>query len=67
MNYDEQLEKLEQLTKELEKDIPLSDALEKYSQSVKIIKDCTQSLNQAKGQITKIRQDLDAFVEEKMR
>lgn len=67
MNYEQQLEKLEQLTRELEKDIPLSVALEKYNESVKIIKDCVVSLDEVKGSISKIRQDLDAFIEEKMR
>ncbi len=67
MNYDEKIKQLEQISSELEKDIPLTEALEKYNKGVALIKECVESLDSVKGSITKVKQDLDSYIEEKMR
>lgn len=67
MNFDESLKNVEQIVVDLSQDLPMEQAVEKYQQGVQIIKECLNSLETAKGQVFKVKQDLDAFLEEKMK
>lgn len=67
MNYEENLTKLQTLLEELKQDLPISQAVEKYQSAVGIIKENLDGLENIKGSITKIKQDLDSYFEEKMK
>lgn len=67
MTYEEKLLKLQDIIKELENDIPMTRALELYNSGVNIIKESLEELENVKGSIYKVKQDLDNYIEEKMR
>lgn len=55
LNFEENLEKLEELVKDLENgNIPLDDAIEKYKEAMKLAKVCDEKLKNAEEAITKI-------------
>jgi len=57
-NFEDNLENLESLVKELESgDIPLEDAIEKYSEAMNLIKECDKALNESKEKIAKISEN----------
>jgi exodeoxyribonuclease VII small subunit len=57
-SFEENLENLENLVKELETgDIPLEDAIEKYTEAMKLIKECDETLNKSKEKIAKISEN----------
>ena len=55
LNFEENLEKLEELVKDLENgNVPLDDAIEKYQEAMKLAKVCDDKLKKAEEAITKI-------------
>ena len=64
---DEQAEReLQYIVSKLEDEsLPFSKAEELYSSGVELVKFCLSSLDETKGKITVIRQNLDEFIEEK--
>lgn len=55
LNFEENLEMLEELVKDLENgNIPLDDAIEKYQEAMKLAKVCDEKLKKAEEAITKI-------------
>lgn len=67
MNFEEKLKQIENIVMELSQDLPMEQAVEKYQQGVILVKECLTSLEKNKGEIYKVKQDLDSFIEEKMR
>ena len=52
--FEEQLEKLEKIVKDLENgDVPLDDAINKWSEGMKLANDCNEILENANETITK--------------
>ena len=55
LNFEENLEKLEELVKDLENgNVPLDEAIEKYQEAMKLAKVCDDKLKKAEEAITKI-------------
>ena len=55
MNFEEKLEELETIVKELENgDINLDDAINKYTEAMKLAKECSTKLDNATKAINKI-------------
>ena len=55
LSFEENLEKLELLVKDLESgNVPLDDAIEKYQEAMKLSKVCDEKLKKAEETITKI-------------
>lgn len=55
LNFEENLEKLEEIVKKLENgDVPLDDAIKKFNEAMKIAKICDEKLKNAEEAITKI-------------
>ena len=67
MNYEEKVKTLEEIATKLEQDLPLEQALELYKQGVGLIKECLTGLEVVKGTISKVKQDLDSYIEEKIK
>ena len=64
MELDKKLEQLKQIAQTLEKDdITFEESMKNFEIGIKLAKECLQALNEAKGKITQIKQDLDAFKE----
>ncbi|MBR4618994.1 MAG: exodeoxyribonuclease VII small subunit [Bacilli bacterium] len=58
LSFEENLEKLEQLVKDLENgNVCLDDAIEKYQEAMKLAKICDDKLKKAESAITKIVND----------
>ena len=52
-NFEEQIEKLEEIVKELEKgDLNLDDSVAKFQEGIKISKECNKILESAEKKIT---------------
>ena len=66
MNYEEKIKELENIINELEKDLPMEKALELYKNGVTLVKDVMTNLEDIKGSIYKVKQDLDKYIEEKI-
>jgi exodeoxyribonuclease VII small subunit len=55
MKLEEELKKLETIVKELEAgDVDLDDAINKYTEAMKIAKSCSDKLTKAEEQVNKI-------------
>lgn len=68
MELDKKLEELKQIATDLEKDdITFEESVKGFEKGVKIAKECLTTLNETKGKITQIKQDLDAFKEEEFK
>lgn len=67
MNYEEKMIELENISKKLEQDLPFEEAVELYSKATLMIKECLDNLENNKGQVYKIKQELDKYIEEKMK
>lgn len=62
---DKDLERLNEITKELEKEeTSLSDGLKLYQEGSELAKSLYKELNETKGKITVLKQELDKFKEE---
>ena len=57
-SFEEKLEELEKLVKQLESDnVPLKEAVELYTQANILLKECNTELNDTKATIQKISED----------
>lgn len=55
MKFEEKMAKIETIVNELEKDeINLDDSISKYTEAMKLIKECDESLKKAEEKISKI-------------
>ena len=55
ISFEESLEKLESVIKDLESgNVPLEDAIEKYTEAMKLVKSCQEKLEKANEQVNKI-------------
>ena len=53
--FEDKLKELENLVSELEKgDVPLDDAIEKYTSAMKLAKECSEKLKNAEENVNKI-------------
>lgn len=53
--FEDKLKDLENLVSELEKgDVPLDDAIEKYTSAMKLAKECSEKLKNAEENVNKI-------------
>ena len=67
MNYEDNIKELEKIVDSLNNDLPMDKALESYQKGVLLIKECLSSLENTKGSIYKVKQELDEFIQEKMK
>lgn len=67
MNYEDNIKELEKIVDSLNNDLPMDKALETYQKGVYLIKECLSSLENTKGSIYKVKQELDEFIQEKMK
>ncbi|MGM0419651.1 MAG: exodeoxyribonuclease VII small subunit [Bacillota bacterium] len=64
LSFEEALNKLEKIVEELNSDLlSLEEAMDKFSEGVKLIKYCQGELNQAEGKIEQILEEDDEFKE----
>ncbi|MBR2827890.1 MAG: exodeoxyribonuclease VII small subunit [Bacilli bacterium] len=55
LSFEENLEKLEEIVKNLEKgDVPLDNAIEEFNKAMKYAKTCDEKLKEAEEAITKL-------------
>lgn len=55
LNFEESLEKLEEIVKKLESgEVPLDDAIKEFNEAMMLAKNCDQKLKNAEEAITKI-------------
>ena len=67
MNFEEKINKLEDITKKMENpDLTMSDGVALYEEGVSIAKECYAELNSIKGKINVIRKDLESYREESL-
>lgn len=71
MKFEEKLESLENIVKELEAgNVDLDDAINKYTEAMKIAKECSQKLDSATKAVNKIlneNNELEDFKEMKIK
>ena len=64
MTFEEKMKKLENIISELEKDeVNLEDSIKKYTEAMKLIKECDVALKKAEDKIVKIVKE-DGSLEE---
>lgn len=55
MTFEEKIKLLEDITKELENgDVPLESAIDKYTEAMKLAKECSEKLNKVCEKVNKI-------------
>lgn len=55
MKFEEKMKKIEEIINDLEKDqVDLDDSITKYTEAMKLIKECDDSLKKAEEKISKI-------------
>ena len=58
LNFEESLEKLEEIVNKLETgDVPLDDAIDEFTKAMELVKVCNTKLNNAEEAIAKIVKD----------
>ena len=63
MKYEESIKELENILSKLEDpSVSIDDAIEAFSKSVELSKDCFDFLNQAEGKVEIIKKQLDEVV-----
>jgi len=68
MNYQENLEQLQKIVNELENvDLPLEKAVELFESGAIILKECKKYLEEKKGSVYKVKQDLNSFIVEPLK
>lgn len=68
MNYQENIEELENIVSKLENDdLPLDKATELFKRGAEIVKDCKKYLEEIKGAVYVVKQDLNTYTEEPMK
>ena len=64
LSFEESLEKLEEIVNKLEKgDVPLDDAIDEFSNAMKLVKLCNDKLTAAEESIAKIVKENGEVVE----
>ena len=64
MNFEDSLEKLEEIVNKLENgDVPLDEAIDEFKKAMDLVKLCENKLNSAEEAIAKIVHDNDEIVE----
>ena len=67
MSIDEKMKKLQEIADKLEKnEVTFEESLKLFEEGNKIVKDLYLELNNAKGKITILKQELDKFKEEEI-
>jgi exodeoxyribonuclease VII small subunit len=67
MSIDEKMKKLQEIADKLEKnEVAFEESLKLFEEGNKIVKDLYLELNNAKGKITILKQELDKFKEEEI-
>lgn len=66
MDFDKTIKRLEEICKTLETELPLKESVELYNEGATLVKDCVESLEQTKGSVYKVKEELDRLVETKM-
>jgi len=55
LNFEEKIKKLENIVAELESgEVPLDDAINKYTEAMKLSKECSNKLNEVSEKVNKI-------------
>ena len=58
LTFEEKIKKLESIVTELESgDVPLDDAINKYTDAMKLSKECSDKLNEVEKSVNKILKD----------
>ncbi|MBQ7452963.1 MAG: exodeoxyribonuclease VII small subunit [Clostridia bacterium] len=64
MNYEEAINELEKIEKELANgDVKIDEAVKLFEKSVELSKLCFENLKQTEGKITMLKKELDKMVE----
>lgn len=68
MELDKKLAELKQIADSLDKeDTTFEESVKGFEKGVELAKECLAVLSEAKGKITQIKQDLDAYKEEEFK
>ena len=68
MDYEKKIEELNNIIAQLDNEkLTLNDSVKLFEEAEKIYKECDNYLESAKGNVYKVKQDLDAYREEKMK
>jgi exodeoxyribonuclease VII small subunit len=68
VDYEKKIERLNEILNSLDGDnLPLEKSIGLYEEAVAIYKECAEYLQNSKGTVYKIKQELDKFNEEKMK
>lgn len=55
ISFEDKIKLLEEIVKELESgDVPLDDAINKYTEAMKLAKECSDKLNEVSNKVNKI-------------
>lgn len=65
MDFEAKIKELQNITTKMEDaNLSMSEGIKLYEDGIKIAKECYEELNNLKGKVNVIKQDLDAFREE---
>lgn len=68
MKLDEKLEQLKIITEKLDdENVTFDEGILLFENGVSIAKECLTTINEAKGKITQIKQDLESYKEEEIK
>ena len=64
MTFEEQVKRLGEIVQELENNNPTLDEVNKlFNEGVKLTKDCYKTLNETKGKITILQEEINGLIE----
>ena len=67
MDFESRVKELQNIASKMEdNNLKMADGVKLYEQGVALAKECYAELNEVKGKITVIKQDLDKFKEESL-
>ena len=67
MEYEKNIERLNEIIEKLSKDnLPLDESVKLYAEAEKVYKECNDYLINQTGNVYKIKQELEKYNEEKM-
>ena len=67
MDFEDKIKKLQDITSKMEdSDLSMSEGVKLYEQGCLLAKECYEELNNVKGRITVIKQDLEKYREENL-
>ena len=65
MEFEESINKLQDIASKLENpNLSMDEGLKLYEEGISLATNCYKQLNEVKGKITILKQDLDNFIEE---